>query len=72
MVKAKRRANPDTLYQPKGGMCYACQHMQRDCSGLPFHTMPGISSFPGSIVVRCTEFSARGVMPTLPAAPPAA
>lgn len=52
------------IYHPKGSMCAACVHAQRDCSHLPFDTMPVIERYmltgykhgiPG-VVVRCTEF----------------
>jgi hypothetical protein len=44
-------------YQPKAGMCAACQHLESDCSKLPFSTMPVIKNYPdGVIQVRCTEF----------------
>lgn len=45
-----------TLYQPKGSMCMACQHLQRDCSGLDFHNMPMIRCTELVVVVRCTEY----------------
>lgn len=48
-----------TLYQPKGSMCIACQHLQRDCKHLPFHSMPWLSTHPGAVVVKCTAFVKR-------------
>ena len=46
-------------YQPKGSMCMACQHMQRDCKQLPFSTMPWIDTLPGAVIVKCTDFVKR-------------
>ena len=50
-----------TTYQPKGGMCMTCQHNDRDCSALPFHSMPVVDryyleseAYPVARV-RCTE-----------------
>lgn len=50
-------------HQPKGGMCMTCVHgLSRNCSNLPFSTMPVIGSDPMPrdastvLIVRCTEF----------------
>ena len=43
-------------HHPKGGMCCACQHAHRDCSTLPFKTMPPIQRDTSTIIVRCTDF----------------
>jgi hypothetical protein len=44
------------IYQPKGGMCQSCAHARRDCSSLPFSTMPVIGKWNGFVlIVRCTE-----------------
>lgn len=43
-------------HQPKGGMCCACQHAQRDCSALPFKAMPPIQHDNSTVIVRCTDF----------------
>lgn len=50
---------PDIRYQPKGGMCVACRHRERDCSQLPFHAMPQIASERCVVIVRCTNYEAR-------------
>lgn len=46
-------------HQPKGGMCCACVHALRDCSHLPFCTMPALASDARTVIVRCTEFQRR-------------
>lgn len=44
-------------YIPKGGMCGNCVHAERDCSHLPFSTMPVISTpTQGLSIVRCAEY----------------
>ena len=43
-------------HHPKGGMCCACQHARRDCSGLPFKSMPPIQRDASTIIARCTDF----------------
>lgn len=43
-------------HQPKGGMCMSCAKWREDCSGLPFATMPVMSTTTSGVkVVRCTE-----------------
>lgn len=44
------------IHQPKGGMCSACRHAQRNCSALPFASMPILARDGHTIVVRCTQF----------------
>lgn len=46
-------------HQPKGSMCLACQHSQRDCKGLPFSAMPVIATTPDAFIVKCAEFVKR-------------
>lgn len=46
-------------HQPKGGMCMSCTHAHRNCSHLPFGTMPAIDRDAKTIIVRCTEFKRR-------------
>ena len=41
-------------YQPKGGMCRTCSHAKRDCSTLPFGSMPVIERLGSVAIVRCT------------------
>lgn len=51
-------------YQPKGGMCCACENMQpcipiqklKDCSKLDFKNMPVIKEDDDCIIVKCTSF----------------
>lgn len=43
-------------YYPKGGRCAHCQHAHRDCSSLPFDTMPVHRRDGVDVVVICTEF----------------
>lgn len=45
-----------TTYYPKGGRCSACRHRERDCSALPFHTMPVHRRDGADVVVICTEY----------------
>ena len=40
--------------RPKGGMCSACAHAERDCSALPFSDMPLIEVVDNVRIVRCT------------------
>ena len=44
-------------YHPKGGMCCACQYARRDCSALPFKSMPPIQRDTTTVIVRCTDFT---------------
>jgi hypothetical protein len=46
-------------HQPKGGMCTTCTHAHRDCSHLPFSTMPPLSNDKQTVIVRCTDFKRR-------------
>jgi hypothetical protein len=43
-------------HQPKGGMCGACKNQNKDCSKLPFKTMPKIETHGYAVIVRCLEF----------------
>jgi len=43
-------------HQPKGGMCAACRHALRDCSSLPFSSMPVLQRDGKTTIVRCTQF----------------
>lgn len=43
-------------HYPKGSMCMACRHAIKDCSHLPFPTMPALSKCKHKVIVRCTEF----------------
>ena len=43
-------------HHPKGSMCAACKHKLRDCSKLPFSTMPVMLVYDGVKVVKCKEF----------------
>jgi hypothetical protein len=55
-------------YMPKGGMCMTCIHRSRDCSGLPFATMPIISIARNRVaIVKCTEHERDSsiVIPTI-------
>ena len=45
-----------TNYHPKGGMCLTCGHAQRNCSHLPFSTMPVIERYDRVARVRCTGY----------------
>jgi len=45
--------------QPKGGMCATCVHAHRNCSRLPFSTMPTLARDGQTLIVRCTEFRRR-------------
>lgn len=43
-------------YQSKGGMCAACTHKARNCSGLNFSDMPVIERSTNATIVLCTDF----------------
>lgn len=43
-------------HQPKGGMCSTCVHLVlRNCSHLPFESMPVIEVSDNVKIVRCTD-----------------
>jgi len=53
-------------YQPKGGMCAACESKHKDCSGLDFSSMRKLSiyrnvnTFVGHediAIVKCDQFN---------------
>jgi len=44
------------MTHPKASMCRVCAHRDKDCSKLPFDTMPVIERYHGGVVVRCLEF----------------
>jgi hypothetical protein len=46
-------------HQTKGGMCRTCVHAHRNCSHLPFSTMPALARDAQTVIVRCTEFQRR-------------
>jgi len=46
-------------HQPKGGMCAACRHALRNCSTLPFASMPVLERAGQTVIVRCTDFQRR-------------
>ena len=46
-------------HQPKGGMRSSCVHAHRNCSHLPFSTMPAIAGDGQIVIVRTTEFQRR-------------
>lgn len=54
----------DKPYQPKGGMCVACERMQPcsgiwvwvDCSKLEFDKMPVIKEEDDCYIVKCSSF----------------
>lgn len=46
-------------YQPKGGMCLACERRREDCSGLDFAAMPVVAATAGVKIVRCTDYTKR-------------
>lgn len=50
-------------HQPKGGMCATCAHAHRNCSHLPFSTMPPLSNDGQTVIVRCTDFLLRSPKP---------
>ncbi len=43
-------------YQPKRSLCFNCIHRDRDCSALPFHTMPVVEQVWAVRIVKCTEY----------------
>ena len=43
-------------YQPKGGMCMACEKAKENCSALDFKNMPLMYSAGSVAIVKCTEF----------------
>lgn len=51
------------IYHPKGGMCCVCRDLKKDCSALPFETMPVISHGDTFKIVKCTQFE-RVTVPT--------
>jgi hypothetical protein len=47
------------MYYPKASVCMVCEHMNRDCSLLPFESYAHKKAKPdddGNIVVICREF----------------
>lgn len=46
-------------YQPKGGMCATCALAHRNCSHLPFSTMPALARDAQTVIVRCSDFQCR-------------
>jgi hypothetical protein len=47
----------DLTHRPSGSMCIACLHNERDCSFLPFASMPLMKrDKDGMLVVQCTDF----------------
>lgn len=46
----------DIKFRPKGSMCMVCEHIDRDCSHLPFHNMLVIEIANDFRVVKCNEF----------------
>ena len=48
--------NPNTKRQPKGGMCYTCENINKDCSNLDFDSMVMIHR---PNIVKCTEYVKR-------------
>jgi hypothetical protein len=46
-----------TQYTPKGSMCMACKHRERNCMWLEFEKMAVIEKLKdGTLVVKCVEF----------------
>ena len=51
----------------KASMCRVRVHKDKDCSKLPFSTMPVIERYHGGVVVRCLEFKRNEkIIPVLP------
>jgi hypothetical protein len=49
-------------HRPSGSMCMACLHNERDCSTLPFASMPLMKrDRDGGLVVQCTHFKRAAV-----------
>lgn len=48
-----------TNYYPKAGRCRGCSNRDKDCSSLPFSTMPAYRSDGVDVVVICTQFKPR-------------
>jgi hypothetical protein len=48
-----------TNYYPKAGRCRGCADRDKDCSSLPFNTMPAHRSDGADVVVICTQFRPR-------------
>lgn len=46
-------------HQPKGGTCAACRHALRDCSSLPFSSIPILARDGQTTIVRCTDLQRR-------------
>lgn len=44
------------MHHPKGSMCAACKHKDRDCSKLDFAKMPVMEKYNDKVIVRCLEF----------------
>jgi hypothetical protein len=59
LIKPEHRPDVDMNHQPKGGMCGTCVHALRNCSHLPFNTMPPLTRDAQTVIVRCTEFERR-------------
>lgn len=52
------KASAQRTHQPKGGMCRTClMGMTRNCSNLPFESMPVIEvdKSTGVKIVKCTD-----------------
>ena len=56
-------------HQHKGGMCTTCVHAHRDCSYLPFSTMPALARDAQTVIVRCTDFQRSNLRLTPPVTP---
>ena len=50
-------------HQPKGGMCAVCVHVHRNCSQLPFSSMPALARDAQTVIVRYTNFQRRSGEP---------
>lgn len=59
--KAMTPANtPKPMWCPKGSMCMACAHKDRDCRHLDFQSMPAIERSRDRVTVKCSGFEKAG------------
>lgn len=50
----------ESNYAPVGGMCRSCEHLNKDCSHLPFNTYKvALKSQDGWNYVACKEYTKR-------------
>ena len=46
-----------TPYQPKGGMCIKCSHLDKNCADKDFSKMPVIEKIEEALIVKCVDYN---------------